>query len=191
MGFLTDLWLPILLSAVAVFIISTLAHMVFALHKGDYRPLADEDGVLKALRPFNIQPGEYFLPTCPGSMEAWKDPAVREKFELGPVGWLTVLPSGMHGFMANLVQWFLYSIAISLFTAYVADFALRQGDTVAPAIEVFRFAGTVAILPYAVANVPASIWRGRPWRVTWIFVGEGVAYALATGGVFAWLWPAA
>ena len=43
---LTALWLPIVLSAVAIFIASSVIHMVFKYHNSEYRQLPDEDGVL-------------------------------------------------------------------------------------------------------------------------------------------------
>jgi hypothetical protein len=44
---LLSLWLPILLSAVVVFVISSLVHMVFKWHASDYRR-ADNEETLRA-----------------------------------------------------------------------------------------------------------------------------------------------
>ena len=55
------LWLPILLSAVIVFIASSIIHMGPFWHRGDYPKLPNEDGVLNALRPFAIPPGNRRL----------------------------------------------------------------------------------------------------------------------------------
>jgi hypothetical protein len=38
---LSALWLPIVLSAVIVFIASSIMHMVLPYHRGDYQPLPD------------------------------------------------------------------------------------------------------------------------------------------------------
>ena len=46
---LTQLWVPIILSAVIVFLASSLIHMVFKWHNADYRRLPDEDAVRAAL----------------------------------------------------------------------------------------------------------------------------------------------
>ena len=54
----TSLLLPIVLSAVAVFILTMVIHMS-PWHKRDYFRLPDEDGVMAALRPFNIPPNDY------------------------------------------------------------------------------------------------------------------------------------
>ena len=48
MAMLASLWLPILLSAVAVFVASSLIHMLFKWHNRDYRKLPNEDAVRAA-----------------------------------------------------------------------------------------------------------------------------------------------
>ena len=48
---LTALWLPILLSAVFVFIASSIIHMAPLWHRGDYPALPNQDRILDALRP--------------------------------------------------------------------------------------------------------------------------------------------
>ncbi len=40
MDFLTELWLAILLSAVFVFIVSSVIHMALPVHKNDVRPIS-------------------------------------------------------------------------------------------------------------------------------------------------------
>ena len=46
----------------------------------------------------------------------------------------------------SLIQWFIYLVVISFFVAYISKLALGAG---AEYKEVFRVAGTVAILGYA------------------------------------------
>ena len=90
---LTALWLPILLSAVIVFFASFIIHMVLAYHKSDYRKLPDEDRVTDALRSAGVTRGHaYFFPYC--SFKEMKSASAIEKMKRGPVGLLTVLPSG-------------------------------------------------------------------------------------------------
>ncbi len=59
---LAALWLPIVVSAVIVFVASSIMHMVLPYHKSDYKQLPDEDKVLSALRPLNLQRGLYVFP---------------------------------------------------------------------------------------------------------------------------------
>src|SRR5213593_2848897 len=119
---LTALWLPILLSAVIVFFASAIMHMVLSYHKSDYRKLQDEDRVTDALRSAGVTRGPaYFLPYF--SFKEMKSAPVIEKMKRGPVGLLTVLPSGPPAMGKNMIQWFLYCMAISIFAAYLRSFA--------------------------------------------------------------------
>lgn len=63
---LGSLLMPILLSAVIVFVASSILHMVLPFHRSDFRKLPSEDGAMEALRRFNIPPGDYMVP-CGGS----------------------------------------------------------------------------------------------------------------------------
>ncbi len=179
------LLLPILLSAVIVFIVSSLIHMVLPWHKTDYPKLANEDKVMDALRPLAIPPGEYMTPR-PASREDMRSPEFAEKMKKGPVMILTVWPSGPAKMGTPLVLWFLYAAVIGLFAAYVAGRALPVG---AEYLHVFRFAGVAAFLGYSVALWQMSIWYHRPWSTTIKATVDGLIYALLTAGVFGWLWP--
>ena len=55
-------WLPVLLSALFVFVASSIVHKVLPFHRNDYKTLPDEDGVMDALRKFDISPGDYVFP---------------------------------------------------------------------------------------------------------------------------------
>ena len=187
MEFLAELWLPISLAAVFVFVASSILHMCLPIHKGDYGKLAGEDQVLETMRASGVSPGTYMFP-CPSSMKDMATPEMIEKYKQGPVGFLTVVPSGAPGMGKNLVQWFLYSVLISVFVGYLTWNALVPG---AAYLSVFRISGTIAVLAYGVAALPDSIWKGTPWKVTLKFVFDGVVYGLVTAGAFAWLWPAA
>jgi hypothetical protein len=182
---LTALWLPILVSAVIVFIASSLIHMVLPWHKNDYPKVPNEEGLRAALRPLAIPPGDYMVPR-PESRQELRDPTFLEKVNQGPNLVLTVLPSGSLSMGKNLALWFLYSVVVSLFAAYVASRALPPG---AEYIPVFRFAGTTAFLGYTVALWQMSIWYRRAWSTTVKATVDGLIYALLTAGTFGWLWP--
>src|SRR5437899_12668599 len=134
---LAALWLPILLSAVLVFVVSSLIHMLSPWHKSDYPKVPNEDRVMDALRPLAIPPGDYMMPR-PSSRQEMRSPQFAEKFKRGPVVMFTVYPGGSMAMGKNLVMWFLYSVVVGLFAAYVAGHALPAG---AAYLQVFRFAG--------------------------------------------------
>lgn len=182
---LMSLWLPILLSAVIVFVASSIMHMVLGYHRNDMLKLPREDDAMAALRPLDIPPGDYFMP-CASSMKAMKDPAFLDKMKAGPVAYMTVLPSGPPSMAASLVQWFLYCVLVSIIAAYVASHA---GLVHANYLGVFRIVGCVAFTGYALAQFQNSIWGKRNWGTTLKYVFDGLVFGLLTAGTFGWLWP--
>lgn len=180
-----SLWLPILLSAVVVFLLSSLIHMVLGYHANDFRKVPDEESFADALRKFNLPAGEYMLP-CAKSAEEMKSAEFKAKLEKGPRAIFTIRPGGPVSMKNELILWFVYSVVIGIFAAYVAGRALPEG---APYLSVFRFVGVTAFCCYAVAGWQASIWYKRPWGTTLRTTFDGLVYALFTAGMFGWLWP--
>lgn len=182
---LTALWLPIVLSAVVVFIASSLIHMLLGYHNSDWARLPEEDKFRDALRGVSMPPGDYMTPHCdkPADM---KTPEYQEKLKQGPVMVFTVLPNGQMGMGKILVLWFAYALVVSVFAGYIAGRALEPGVDY---LEVFRFAGTTAFAGYALGQLPNSIWYARKWSTTIKSVIDGLIYGLLTAGVFGWLWP--
>ena len=182
---LSTLWLPILLSAVAVFVASSIIHMASPWHRTDYPKMPNEDHARAALRPLNIPPGDYMIPR-PASRADLRTPEFADKINAGPVMIVTVLPNGPMSMARNLTLWLLYCVANSVFAAYIASRALPPEPDY---LEVFRFAGATAFIGYAVALWQMSIWYRRSWLTTFKSTVDGLIYACLTGGVLAWLWP--
>lgn len=185
MAFLADLWLPILASAAAVFVVSSILHMLLPIHKGDHGKLPGEEQVLEAMRTQGVTPGSYMFP-CPTSVKDMGTPEMVAKYGQGPVGFLTVMPNGAPKIGKSLIQWFLFSLLISFFTAYISRFALLPGEGF---MMVLRVTGAAATLGYAVPALQDSIWKGQRWCVSMKFVFDGIVYGVVTGLVFALLWP--
>ncbi len=182
---LAALWLPILLSAVIVFVASSLIHMALPWHKSDYPKMPNEDKVMDVLRPLAIPPGDYMMPR-PSSRAEMRSPQFAEKFKRGPVVMMTVMPSGSMAMGKQLTMWFGYAVVVGIFAAYVAGRALPPGT---PYLAVFRFAGVTAFIGYALALWQMSIWYRRAWITTVKATVDGLIYALLTAGTFGWLWP--
>ena len=178
-------WLPILLSAVFVFAASSVIHMASPWHKSDYPKLPNEDQLMDAVRPLGIAPGDYMVPR-PDSREDMRSPAFKEKVRKGPVMMLTVWPSGPVSMGRNLALWFVYTVAIGVFAAYVAGHALLPA---ASSRQIFRFAGITAFIGYTAALWQMSIWYQRAWTTTIKATIDGLIYALLTAIIFVWLWP--
>jgi hypothetical protein len=179
------LWLPVLLSAVIVFVASFVLHMVLPFHKADYRKMPREGEVMEALRGFEIPPGDYMVPRPDGPADM-KSPEFLEKMKRGPVVVMTVIPGGTPSMTGNLAQWFVYCLVVGIFAGYVASRALGPGTDY---LQVFRFAGTVAFVGYSLALWQFSIWYKRSWATTVRSTIDGLIYGLLTAGTFGWLWP--
>lgn len=185
MEFLIALWLPILLSAVGVFVVSSIFHMALPIHKGDTLGVPNEEAVGEAMRAGGIKPGEYMMPFC-GDMKEMGTDAYKAKLERGPVFMMTVMPNGPLQMGKSLVQWFLYSVVISIMVAYVGHVVFANATPTFK--EVFRVLGTVAVLPYAVSYIQDVIWKGRSAKIALKFAFEGLVYGLLTGAIFGWFW---
>jgi len=181
---LSALWLPIVLSAVIVFVASSVMHMLLTYHRSDYSQLPDEDKVTATLRSLNLKRGLYVFPFC--THKEMKSPAVQEKYKQGPVGFITVMPSGPPAMPKFLGLWFAYTLLVSLFVAYLTAHTVPVGSSYR---AVFRVAGTAAFLAYSLGSLPAGIWKGQPANTTIKEAIDGLIYALLTAGTFGWLWP--
>jgi hypothetical protein len=140
---------------------------------------------MDALRRFSIPPGDYAVPHA-GSREGREKPEFVEKMKRGPVAFMTFVPAGPPSMGTSLVLWFLYSVVVSVFAAYIAGRALAPG---ASYLGVFRFAGCSAFMGYSLALLQDSIWYKRNWGVTLKTMVDGLVYGLLTAGTFGWLWP--
>ena len=180
-----SLWLPILLSAVFVFIVSSVVHMFLTYHNKDFKPFPNETAAADALRNLNLPEGDYLYPIAGGSADMRK-PEFQEKMLKGPLVRLNIAKGGPMTLGPLLGQWFIYSLVVGVFAAYISGRALGIG---APYLQVFRFAGCTAFACYVIAGWQESIWWRRPWSVTLRNTIDGLIYALVTAGTFGWLWP--
>lgn len=181
---ISELWLPILVAAVVVFVVSSVIHMFLGYHKHDMGAVPNEDATMDALRALKIPFGEYMVPK-PYTMEQMRSPEFKAKFERGPVVLLNVIDAKL-AMGKNLVQWFIYLLVIGFCCSYIAGRELAPG---APYLSVFRLVGFSAFMGYALALPQASIWYHHSWRTTLISMFDGLVFAALTGGVFGWLWP--
>lgn len=177
--------LPIVLSAVLVFVLSSLIHMVLGYHASDYNKLPDEDTLRAAIRRANLSPRQYVFPYASGGAEM-KSEAFTQKMAEGPVGVLTIR-SGDPAYMGRaLAIWFVYALVVSATVAYLASAALPRGTDY---LKVFQVVGATTWVAYSFGQVPASIWMGKPWSITMKELFDGLLYGLGTAGIFGWLWP--
>jgi hypothetical protein len=182
MNFLGALWLPIVLSAVIVFVASSIMHTVLTYHRSDCKKLPDEEKAREVLRA--LPSGLYSIPYC--THQSMKTPEIQDKFKQGPVGLLTVFPTGLPVMPKFLGQWFGYCLIVSFFVAYLAYHTVQAG---ANYLMVFRVVGTAGFLAYSFAHISDGIWKSEPWSNVVKEIFDGLVYGLLTAGTFGWLWP--
>lgn len=185
MNLLLSLWLPILLSSVVVFVISSLVHMVFKWHAGDYNRLPNEDAVRAAINAGNPEPGRYVMPHC-ADMKDMASEAMQRKYEEGPVGHLTIGETGVPHMGKYLGMWFLLTLVVSTVAAYVATKFVRMDPS--QAIRAAKLVGIISFVGYGFGTLQESIWMMRPWLSTAKYLLDATLYALGTALVFWWLW---
>ena len=185
MNDLVQLWLPILVAAVSVFVASSLIHMVFKWHNSDYQKLGNEDAVLAAIRAANARPGLYVLPHC-SDMKDMQSEDMQRKFREGPVGFMTLKRPGPPAMGRALMQWFVFNLVIAV---VVGAIALRLYGLHGDAHRAACTAAAISFLAYSGSSVQAGIWMGKPWISVAKDLLDGAIYAVASGAAFFFLWP--
>ena len=184
MSELVSLWLPILVSAVAVFFASFLAWVVIGHHNPDWKELPEEGATMDFLQKSGIKPGQYIFPLA-RTKEQMADEGKAQRIASGPWGIVNIW-AGQINMGRNLAQSFTFYLVTSLFIAYLGTLALDPG---AGFSKVFQVTGTAGILAYAFGVVPNAIWFGTHLRPLLMDIVDGVCFGLITGLVFAAMWP--
>ena len=178
---LSSLWLPIVLSALFVFVTSFILHMVLQFwHRSDYQRAATDSALLDGIKA--LPSNQYMVPYCDWSKMTAEERKARMS---GPTGILMVR-NPPPSFPATLAAWFVLCLVVSLFAGYVASVTVAPG---AAYLHVHRVVGTAAFMTWGLGGLSEAIWYGRPWRVAFKDMLDGLLYALVTGGTFGWLWP--
>jgi hypothetical protein len=200
MDFLVHLWLPIIVSAAAVWVASFLAWMVVGHHKRDWKgiPGAGEQEFIDFIKRLGIPPGSYGFPEfrrCDGLSKEQKK-AKWDEMQKSPMGLLRVW--GPISMGKNMALTFLVYLAVSVLVGYLGWSALPHagmsaGELTASArpafARVMQVLGTAGVLAYCFAGLPNDIWFQRSGREVLTSLIDGVVFGLITGAVFGWLWP--
>ena len=184
---LASLWLPILGSAIGVFVASSLVHMVIKWHNTDYRKFPNEEEVRSVMRSSAASPGMYFVPHM-ADMKEMQKPENIQKFVEGPIAMVTIRPPAKPTMGAPLLRWFVLNVFVSAVAAYIASKMVSPG---AGFLAICRPVGTITFMSYAVGAISNGIWYGKPWPVVAKELGDAAIYAAVAACVFAWLWPGA
>ena len=185
MSALLQLWLPILLTAVFVFVASSLVHMLFKWHNSEYRKFANEDGIRAAINAGGVpKPGIYFIPHCLDGKDM-QGAETQRRFREGPVAKVIVRGNGLPSMGRPLLLWFLLSLAVAAIAGYTALCAVGPGN----AHRGGHLVGIVTLLAYGVGSVIQGIWWGAPWRSVLKDLLDALIYAVVSALTFCWLWP--
>jgi hypothetical protein len=182
---LTTLWIPILATAVGIFIASSLIHMVFKWHMSDYRTLANEDAVRAAIKTGNPSPGLYVTPYCTDMKDMGSEPMMK-KFSEGPNAYITVRPNGMPNMGAMLGQWFALTLVVAAAVAVITAGAVAPGA--ANASNAGCLAGMMTFLAYFVGSACNAVWMGKTWGSTAKDALDAAIYGAITWVIFMKLW---
>lgn len=187
MNAILPLWLPILLSAVVVFVISSLVHMVFKWHASDYNGFPNEDAVREALRASNPVPGKkHVVPYCADMKEMASD-AMKKKYAEGPNAVVVFGPTGQPNMGKHLGLWFVWSLVIATVAGFLA--ARLVGPHAGPALGAAKRVGAITFIAHGFGTVQESIWMYRSWKSSATYFLDAALYALGSAAVFYWLWP--
>lgn len=178
---ITALWLPILVAAVVAFIAGAVIWMVMPWHKTDFAKASNEEDARAALK--GLAPGRYSMPHAVDQKDM-ASPEMLAKYRDGPVGYITIMPSGEPAMGGKLLLMFAYNLIVAIVAAY---FVSRTVAADSGYLAVFRVAGAVAFVAYGMAYIQDSVWFGRPWSATAKTFLDALIYAGLTGGVFGWL----
>ncbi|HZW07400.1 MAG TPA: hypothetical protein VFF65_09765 [Phycisphaerales bacterium] len=189
MDFLTNLWLPIVVSGAVVWIASAVAWMAVGHHKKDRDPVPGgrEQELMDAITRMSIPPGNYGFPDfCQHDKLPRKErmAAMKALYDRRPMGLLRVW--GEMNMGVNMLLTFVFYLVTSAVIGYLAWATLPQG---APFAKVFQVIATAGILAYCFASFPGDLWfqkKRRAMAMDWI---DGIVFGLITAAVFAWLWP--
>ena len=180
---LIDLWLPILVATIGVFIVSSLIWTVIGWHNSDWKKLPDEEKAREALK--GVPHGQYALPYAK-DVKAKQDPEWLAKAQEGPTAMITVWDGDPTKMGKQLAQWFTYILVITLILAYVTSKLVNSGQSFMMVFHSFLILGT---LTYSGAPAIGSIWFGHSWTRTIKDIVDGIIYAVVTAAAFGWLWP--
>lgn len=183
---LIDLWMPIVASALVVFILSALAWTALPHHKGDVKHCPQQDGLTDAIKSLGIAPGNYMFPCCENPKDHSSD-EFKAVNDAGPWGSLN-LWSAKPNMGKNLGLTFILVLVISVMVGYITGLSRHPGAEFA---QVFRVATTVAFMCHVLGGGLNGIWFGKSLRFFITDAVDGLVYSFATGAIFAWFWPAA
>lgn len=174
-----SLWIPVVATALATMILSTLAWTLLPHHKPDMQEHPNADELAEQVRASDVPPGNYYFP-------AYGTPKAPGPFiKAGPWGNLKIYPSAPN-MGRNIALTFLTLLVVAVFVGYITAQACSPGSDTS---RVFQIAMTTAVLCHVFGGALNGIWFGKRLRFFITDAIDGLVYSAATGACFALLWP--
>lgn len=177
-----ELWLPILLAGLATHVISTICWTALPHHKPEWNRLPVEDEFIGLLETGNVPPNQYIVPHAAHGQQAGSEEYLTKAARCSAmvVVWEAPLRMG-----PAILKTLIYFFAAAFCIGYLASLGVPRGAEFG---RVLQFVTTAALLTHCFAHFPHVFWFRR--RIGLELV-DGAAQAIATGLIFAALWPAA
>lgn len=185
MSELGGLWIPIVVSAIAVVFASVAARVIIGHHNADWKDLPEEEATAEHLQKSGTAPGMYLFPGRRRKLTTDLEELRQQRMNSGPWGTVNIW-ARQPSIGRQLLQTLTFCLVTSVVVGYLGTLALSSG---AQFMQVFRVTGTAGILAYAFGGVPNAIWFGTHLRSAVMDVIDGVCFGLITGVVFGLLWP--
>ena len=156
--------------------------MALPHHKPEWKKMPSEDAFQDWIEANGIPADQFIFPMTRDPQEMKSEAFKKKQEKCRGMLVLWDKPTNM-GAAIGLTLSFFFVVAFVI--AYLASLALPAG---APFSKVVQFVTTAALLTHCAGNFPHVFWFRR--RISMELV-DGVAYAFATGLIFAALWPGA
>jgi mannitol-specific phosphotransferase system IIBC component len=180
MTFFFALWLPILVSAVVLFIASSIAWTVLTHHFHDHNKLPNEEEFMAQVRSMELPNATYIFPLYLSHKDA-QNPDNVKRYNDGPRG--VIMLWDVPNIGRNLGLTFLYFFIIATVTAYIGWASMGPGVGF---LKAFQVIGAIGVLVFASSGQLNAIWFPR--RTLNDFL-DGVVFGVLMGLVFGLLWP--
>ena len=177
-----DLLVPIAATGFANHIMSMVAWMALPHHKQEWQQLPIEEEFFELIEHKNVPPGQYLFPHA-ASPEVMNSEEYQNKIKRVR-GTLLLWERPPH-MLASIGMTLTFFLVTAFVIGYLASLALEPG---AEFMKVFQFVTTAGLLAHCAGVFPGVFWFKRKVAMDLI---DKVAYAIATGVIFAALWPAA
>ena len=173
-----DLWLPILVTGIVTHVLSTLFWIVLPHHKPEWQALPHEGEFLDWIKTKQIPQSQYVFPFPQKDSSAAEESGKKAQCSGMLVLWGPPRSMGIN-IAYTLAFFFVAAFAI----AYLSSLALPSDAEFG---RVFQFVTLAGLLTHCAGQFPGVFWFRRKVAMDLL---DGIAFALATGLVFALLWP--